>query len=126
MGLSFDFEELENELSKISKRVGKDVIDNALDAGAEPMLKKMDKNVPYDTHELENSIGEIRKKGNNMNREIHLGSTSTDKKVVARAYYQEYGNSYMNGKKWIKKSYDQSVDESLDAMSDSLSKNLLK
>lgn len=126
MGLEFNMSELENELSKLSKKVGKEVIDKALDAGAEPMLKRMDKNVPFDTHELQNSLGEIKKEGNNTNRKVHLGSTSDNKEVVARAYYQEYGNKYMNGKKWMKKSYNQAEDESIEAIAKSLESNLFR
>ena len=108
------------------KKLAKMLIDKALDAAAVPMLKKLDKNVPYDTYELQNSLGEIRKEGNKINRKILLGSSSDKRDVVARAFYQEYGNSYMNGKKWMKKSYNEAEAESLGAMSKSLADNLFK
>ena len=110
MGIEFNFEELEDALVGISKKMGEDIIDEALDAGADIVLDSMNKNVPVDTGALKDSLGEIKKEGSKTNRKIHLGSTSTDRSIVERAYYQEYGNSSMNGKKWMKKSYNQSKD----------------
>ena len=115
MGLEFDFAELEDALSGISKKVSEQIIDKALDSGAKISLKAMEKNVPIDTEALKNSLGEIKKEGNKINRKVHLGSTSNNREIVARAYYQEYGNSNMNGKKWMKKSYYQSKDEAIKA-----------
>ena len=86
----------------------------------------MDKNAPVDTSALKKSLGEIKKEGSKTNRKIHLGSTSTNRKIVERAYYQEYGNSSMNGKKWMKKSYNKSKDEATDAIANSLADNLFK
>ena len=126
MGLTFNIEELENELSNMSKKAGSEVIDLALDAGAGPVLKSMDKNVPVDTQALKKSLGEIKKEGSKTNRKIHLGSTSTNRKIVERAYYQEYGNSSMIGKKWMKKSYEQSKDDAVNAIGESLANNLFK
>lgn len=126
MGLVFNMEELEDALSGISKKVSEQILDKALDAGAKPVLKAMDKNVPIDTSALKNSLGEIKKEGSKTNRKIHLGSTSTNRDIVERAYYQEYGNSSMNGKKWMKKSYNKSKDEATDAIASSLADNLFK
>lgn len=126
MGLEFNFEELEDALTGLSKKASEQVLDRALDAGAKPVLDAMDKYVPVDTSDLKNSLGEIKKDGSKTNRKVHLGSTSTDRKIVARAYYQEYGNSSMNGKKWMKKSYNQSKDEAVNAIAKSLRENLLK
>ena len=124
MGLKFDFSDLEDALVGISKKTSEQILDNALDAGAKPMLKSMDKNVPVDTGKLKGSLGVIKKEGSGVNRKIHLGSTSADREIVARAYYQEYGNSNMNGKKWMKKSYNQSKEDAINAIGDSLAKNL--
>jgi HK97 gp10 family phage protein len=126
MGIEFNFEELEDALVGISKKMGEDIIDEALDAGADIVLDSMNKNVPVDTGALKDSLGEIKKEGSKTNRKIHLGSTSTDRSIVERAYYQEYGNSSMNGKKWMKKSYNQSKDEAINAIGDSLAENLFK
>lgn len=126
MGFEFNFEELEDALIGMSKKASEQVLDRALDAGSKPVLKAMDKNVPIDTGELSDSLGEIKKDGNKANRKIHLGSTSTKRKVVERAYYQEYGNSSMLGKKWMKKSYEQSKDEAVEAIAESLGNSLFK
>lgn len=126
MGLEFNFEDLEDALIRIDKKMGQAIIDEALDAGADIVLESMNKNVPVDTGKLKNSLGEIRKEGNKTNRKVHLGSTSKDRKIVERAYYQEYGNSSMNGRKWMKKSYYQSKEKAMNAIGDSLAKNLFK
>lgn len=126
MGLDFNFDELEDALVGMSKKATEEVIDRALDAGAKPILDMMDKNVPVDTEELKDSLGEIKKDGSKTNRKVHLGSTSKDREIVARAYYQEYGNSNMNGKKWMKKSYNQAKDEAIKEIGESLSENLFK
>ncbi len=116
MGLEFDFAELEDALIGLGKNVSTQILDQALDEGAKPVIKAMNKNVPVDTGKLKHSLGEIKKDGSNINRKIHLGSTSNNREIVARAYYQEYGNSNMNGKKWMKKSYYQSKDEAINAI----------
>lgn len=126
MGLIFDMEKLEDALAGINKKASEQILDKALDEGAKPVLKAMDKNVPIDTGELSDSLGEIKKEGSKTNRKIHLGSTSNDRKIVERAYYQEYGNSSMNGKKWMKKSYNKSKDEAIDVIANSLADNLFK
>lgn len=126
MGLKFNLSDLEDALADMSKKATETMIDKALDAGAKPVLKAMDKNVPVDTSALKKSLGEIKKEGSKTNRKIHLGSTSNDREIVVRAYYQEYGNNSMNGKKWMKKSYNNSKDEAMDAIGDYLADNLFK
>lgn len=126
MGLEFNLEELEDALIGLSKNVSTQILDQALDEGAKPVIKAMNKNVPVDTRALKSSLGEIKKEGSNINRKIHLGSTSTNRKIIERAYYQEYGHSTMNGKKWMKKSYNQSKEDAINSIGDSLAKNLFK
>ena len=126
MGLELNISDLEDALAGISKRSSEQILDNALDAGAKTVLKAMDKNVPVDTGELKKSLGEIKKEGSKTNRKVHLGSTSSNREIVARAYYQEYGNSSMNGKKWMKKSYENSIDDAVNEISNSLANNLFK
>ena len=126
MGIQFDISELEDALIGLSKKISDELLDEALESGSKPMLQAMNKNVPVDTGELKNSLGIIKKEGSKTNRKIHLGSTSNDRNIIARAYYQEYGNSNMNGKKWLKKSYDKSKDEAIENISKSIKKNLLK
>lgn len=126
MGLEFNFEELEDALVGMSKKASEQVLDNALESGANPVLKSMDKNVPVDTQALKNSLGEIKKEGSKANRKIHLGSISKDREIVERAYYQEFGHSSMNGKKWMKRSYNQSKDEAIEEIGNYLAENLFK
>jgi len=126
MGLEFNLSDLEDALSGLNKKTSNELVDIALEEGSKPMLKAMKKNVPVDTSKLKKSLGIIKKEGNGSNRKIHLGSTSSDREIVVRAYYQEYGHSNMNGKKWMKKSYQEGKDEAIKNISESIVKTLLK
>lgn len=125
MGLTFNTGELESKLESLSKKVQKEMLDKALEEGSKPILKAMESNVPVDTGELKNSLGELKKQGSGIKRKVHLGSKSTDRKIVERAYYQEHGNSSMVGKKWMKKSYHSAKDEAVKSIADEISKHLL-
>ena len=126
MGLVFNLSDLEDALSGLNNKASNELIDTTLEEGSKPMLKAMKKNVPIDTSKLKDSLGVIKKEGKGSNRKIHLGSTSSDREIIARAYYQEYGNSNMNGNKWMKKSYQESKDEAIKIIGESIVKILLK
>lgn len=126
MGLIFSFEEVENALSKLDRKLKNDISDKALDAGVKPVLKELDKNVPVDTGELSDSLGEQKRTGTGAKRKVELGSTSKDRRIVERAYYQEHGHSSMIGKKWMKRSFQNSKDKALEAIGESIAKELMK
>lgn len=126
MGLTFSFEEIENVLSKLNNTIKNELADKALDAGVKPVLKELDKNVPVDTGELSDSLGEQKRTGTGAKIKVELGSTSKDRRIIERAYYQEYGHSSMIGKKWMKKSFQNSNDKALEAIGKSIAKELIK
>lgn len=124
MSLDFDFKKIEKRLQTLSKKVSKQTIDKALEAGEEILLKEMRKNVPKDTGDLHDSLDEIRKSGNGLNRKAIVGIKSDDRDIVERGYYQEYGTKLYNGKKWMKKSSQNSKSEAIQAVANSLKEDL--
>lgn len=111
MGVVFSIEEVEQKLVRLTKKMQNEVIDEVLEVGANIIIPEMEKNVPVDTQELKGTLGVIKKEGSGAKRKIHLGSTSEDREIVERAYYQEHGHSTMMGKKWMKKSYQNTNDK---------------
>lgn len=116
MGIEINLEELEFYLTGLSKKISTETIDSILLESSEPCINALEKNVPVDTSELKGTLGVIKIEGDGVNRKIHFGSTSEDRAVVERAYYQEYGHSSMMGTKWISKSAIESYDEALEKM----------
>lgn len=126
MGVTFSIEDIEQRLISMGKKLQNQAIDEILEAGAEPVIKEMEDNVPVDTSELQGTIGVIKKEGSGVKRKIHLGSTSDDREIIERAYYQEHGHSTMMGKKWMKKSYQNTADKVKDIIAEKLKENIMR
>ena len=124
MSLDFDFKGIEKRLQTLSKKASKETIDKALEAGEEVILDEMRKNVPKDTWDLHNSLGELRKCGSGLNRKAIVGINSDNRDIIERGYYQEHGTKLYNGKKWMKKSSQNSKNEAIKAVADSLKEDL--
>lgn len=124
MSLDFDFKGVEKRLQTLSKKVSKQTIDKALEAGEEVLLNEMRKNVPVDTGELRDSLGEIGRFGSGLSRKAVVGINSENREVIERGYYQEHGTKHYNGKKWMKKSSQNSKEKAIQAVANSLKKDL--
>ena len=124
MSLDFDFKGIEKRLQTLAKKASKETIDKALEAGEEVILDGMRKNVPKDTWDLHNSLGELRKSGSGLNRKAIVGINSDNRDIIERGYYQEHGTKLYNGKKWMKKSSQNSKNEAIKAVADSLKEDL--
>ena len=124
MSLDFDFKGIEKRLQTLSKKASKETIDKALEAGEEVILDGMRKNVPKDTWDLHNSLGELRKSGSGLNRKAIVGINSDNRDIIERGYYQEHGTRRMIGKKWMKRSSQNSKKEAIQAVAHSLKENL--
>ena len=111
MGLKVDFKKVNRKLENLAKKAQKTLIDEALKAGSKPILKAMDRNVPIDSSDLKNNLGIVKFDGSGTERRIHIGIDSDDRDIIERGYYQEYGNTNMIGKHWMKKSFDQAKSE---------------
>ena len=130
MGLKFDFNDFTEKLEELDKKTSKKVLTEALEKGGNVLklgLKEEIKKRVYETGELYESI-DITKihATNNKSGYVDVGSKSEDEDIRARNWYQEYGNSLMNGKKHNIRSYLNNRDKALEAIGDYLTENLFK
>ena len=126
MGLEIDFSTLIDKLDEIERKLKTEVIDNALEKGADIILKAQKKTVPVDTGHLEQSLGKGKISGSGTNKKISIGIENGNDESIRYGYYQEYGNSSMNGRKWMKKALNSSVSEANKAIGESLAKDLFE
>ena len=126
MGFEIDFSELIDKLDEIERKLKTEVIDNALEKGADVILESQKETVPVDTGHLEQSLGKGKISGSGTNKKITVGIENGDDESIRYGYYQEYGTSDMVGKKWMKKAWNKSVSEANKAISESLAKDLFE
>lgn len=125
MGLEIDFSTLIDKLDEIERKLKTEVIDNALEKGADIILEAQKETVPVDTGHLERSLGKGEISGSGTNKKISIGIEDGDEDSIRYGYYQEYGNSSMNGRKWMKKAWNTSV-EANKVIGESLAKDLFE
>ncbi len=123
MGLEIDFSTLIDKLDEIERKLKTEVIDNALEKGADIILEAQKETVPVDTGHLERSLGKGEISGSGTNKKITIGIENGDESI-RYGYYQEYGTSNMVGKKWMKKAWNKSVSEANKAIGESLAEDL--
>ena len=126
MGFEIDFSELIDKLDEIERKLKTEVIDNALEKGANIILEAQKKTVPVDTGNLQDSLDKGDKTGSGTNRKITIGIQNTDDESIRYGYYQEYGNSSINGRKWMKKAWNKLVSEANKAIVESLAEDLFE
>ena len=126
MGFEIDFSELIDKLDEIERKLKTEVIDNALEKGANIILEAQKKTVPVDTGNIQDSLDKKDKTGSGTNRKITIGIQNTDDESIRYGYYQEYGNSSINGRKWMKKACNKSVSEANKAIVESLAEDLFE
>lgn len=127
MGFEIDFSELIDKLDEIERKLKTEIIDNALEKGADVILESQKETVPVDTGHLEQSLGKGKISGSGTNKKITVGIEKYgDDESIRYGYYQEYGTSDMVGKKWMKKAWNKSVSEANKAIGESLAKDLFE
>lgn len=126
MGLKYDFSALLDKLEDMEKKIQKDVATNALNKGADVLLKAQIEKAPLDSGELTASLDKTNIKGNGLKSKINVGIENGDKDTVRYGYYQEYGTENMVGKKWMKSAWNESIKEANEAIKESIIKDLLK
>lgn len=126
MAMEYDFTKIESKLNDLEKKVAKEITEKALKAGAEPVLEAQLKSVPKDTHKLEESlmIGKIT--GTGAKKKILIGIDPSKYEQVKYGFYQEYGTTRMNGKKWMKNAYGDSIKQASKIIIDNLVDELTK
>lgn len=126
MGFEIDFSELIDKLDEIERKLKTEIIDNALEKGADVILESQKETVPVDTGHLEQSLGKGKISGSGTNKKITVGIENGDDESIRYGYYQEYGTSDMVGKKWMKKAWNKSVSEANKAIGESLAEDLFE
>ena len=124
MGFDLDTSRLRQKLELMNKRMAKETLDKALEAGSQVITVAMEETVPVDTGELKSSLGKIRIEGSNLDRRILTGINSDKREVIERGYYQENGHSTMIGKKWMKRASLKSKKQAVQKMVETLQEEL--
>lgn len=126
MGVQVDFNKVRDKLTQISKKMQKEVLDEALEEGAKPIIEAMKRNVPKDTLKLKYNLRVLKHldviRGTESKKTI--GIDSEDRDIIERGYYQEYGHKNMIGKRWMKRSFREASKASNEAIIKSIKKNL--
>lgn len=123
MGLEFDFSSVISKFEELERKVQKEISENALNAGADIPLQEEIDNSPEDTGELKANLGKKNLK-TGANASIEIGVNSSDRDIIARAYYTEFGSEVMIGKKWMKTAFNNSIKEASEAIKESIIKDL--
>lgn len=113
MGFNVDFKKLYNKFDDMEKNVRNGIIDKALEAGTKPIMKALDKNTPLKTGEMKATMGVYKKTGDGLNRTFKIGARTTDKKILDRYFYTNYGTRYMSGTRWVKRSAMESEEDAI-------------
>ena len=125
MALDFNFGDLEQKLTGLSRKVSNELTDKALGAGGDIVLNEMVKNVPVDTGFLKSRL-DTKMKGSNINRKVDVGILNNTDRVATYGYYQEHGTARITGKKWMKKSWQKSSKEAKEEISKVIVNEILK
>lgn len=125
MSLDVDFSQALRAIERMQKKASREMIDNALEKGAEPVLKAQQQTVPVgDTGKLKASLDKGKKAGSGSNRKIHIGIQHAQKREVVYGYYQEHGTRRMAGKKWMKQAWEQSKSQANEEIKKSIVEDL--
>lgn len=123
MGLEIDFSSVIAKFEELEKRAKQNMSKKALDKGSNIILEAQKITVSKDTGELEKALDKGKFK-NGVNSSIEIGIESGNEDVTRYGYYQEYGNSNMLGKKWMKIAWNNSIQDASDAIKESIKEDL--
>lgn len=110
-----DFGNVIKRLETMNKKVQKDISKKTLIEGAKVVVPVMENVAPYDTRpnrpagqHLRETLGysEMKNGGKSKGNYLVVGSQSTDREIIERAYYQHYGTTFMVGTKWITTAFE--------------------
>lgn len=133
MSLDVDFSEALRAIERIQKKASKGMVDNALEKGAEPILKAQQETVPVFNGykkpkrkggKLKSSLGLGKKTGSGSNRTIHVGIQNAQEEEVVYGYYQEHGTGRRTGKKWMKRAWNKSKSQANEEIKKSIVRDL--
>ena len=118
MGLEVNFDSAIRRIEELNNVVEDDIKEKGLKAGAEVILQELRQEVArnvYDTGALYNSLDMYKVshgRGNSVS--VLIGPNTSDKDIIARNYYQHYGNSSMAGKKHLSVAFQRGYNNALE------------
>ena len=86
MGFEIDFSELIDKLDEIERKLKTEIIDNALEKGADVILEAQKETVSIDTGHLERSLGKGELSGSGTNKKISIGIEDGDEDSIRYGY----------------------------------------
>lgn len=111
--MTFQFSEVYDKLEELDKKISSEIIDNALNKGADLILKTQKEEVPVrngpEGGKLRKSLAKGKISGSGTKKKIQVGIENAKEREVIYGYYQEHGTSKMVGKKWMKRAWQKSV-----------------
>lgn len=112
MGLKIDFSKVQAKLDEMSKKMQGETLNEALEAGAKPVIDALKRNSPYNSKNngkhLKDTLDKIKIKGSKTNKTIEVGVNSEDRNIIERAYYNHYGTCCIAGNHFMNKAFDES------------------
>ncbi len=128
MGMTFNFDEINNKLETLEKKVSKEITENALIKGSEPILESQIETVPVrkgpEGGKLRISLGKSKISGSGAKKKIQIGIENAKEREIIYGYYQEHGTSTMVGKKWMKRAWQKSIKKANEEIKKSLIKDI--
>lgn len=115
-----------DKLDDLERKAKGNIATNALNKGADVILKGQIEKAPEDSGKLKSSLDKTGIKGNGTKSKIQIGIENGDKDTLRYGYYQEYGTENMVGKKWMKSAWNDSIKKANEAIKESIIKDLLK
>lgn len=118
MGISVNFEGVYKKLKAMDELSRKEIIGEVLHEAAQPILERLQDNVPFKTGELRDSLGikkQIEGKGSYYLK-IGVGyggkiGTGRLQAIQDKAYYTNYGTRKLAGRHWKRISLEEAEDE---------------
>lgn len=124
MAIVIDFDTVRNKLSSLQKKVENQVIEKALEAGAEIVQKEIKEYAPVKTGHLRDSIGVINTIGKGKYKRIQIGIATRNRDVILRGFYNEYGTRGIIGNRWMKRGFNSAYPRATKAIIKSIQESL--
>ena len=125
MAMEFNISTLTKKLCEIEKKVANKATKNALEAGAQVMLKAQKKLVPEDTEALKDSLSKGKIKSKKGSKRIDIGTMDAPEEQKY-GYYVNFGSRGKAGTFFMEESFEQAKEESYEAIKNTLAEEIMK
>lgn len=124
MSLEINTDDLMKKLQSLQKKMSNKISKEALEAGANVMLKSQKAEAPYDTGELKKSLDKSKVKTKKGSKSIDIGTMKAPKEVQKYAYCQNYGFRGVLGTYFMEEAYEKGAPASLEVMKKTIANGL--